>query len=110
MEPLTNWSNNATCVCECAQDGNTVLLSGVGMAAAVWKKEDCSHYIITHHISEANGNGTSSREGGMKCGFGSTHLTTALRKKTALLFVNLASALAGKGHFSTQPLKCYAHR
>ena len=53
---------------------------------------------------------TSSREGGIKCGFGSSRLTAALRKKTALLFVNQASALAGKGHFSTQPPKCYAHR
>ena len=51
----------------------------------------------------------SSREGGMKCGFGSTRLTAALRKKTALLFVNQASALAGKGNFSTQPSKCYAN-
>ena len=50
------------------------------------------------------------REGGGKFGFGSTRLTAALRKKTALLFVNQASALAGKGHFSTQPPKCYAHR
>ena len=49
------------------------------------------------------------REGGGKFGFGSTHLTAALRKKTALLFVNQASALAGKGHFSTQPPKCYEH-
>ena len=55
------------------------------------------------------GGKSSSREGGMKCGFGSTRLTAALRKKTALLFVNQASALAGKGHFSTQPPKCYAN-
>ena len=52
----------------------------------------------------------SSREGRIKCGFGSTRLTAALRTKTALLIVNQASALAGKGHFSTQPPKCYAHR
>ena len=50
-----------------------------------------------------------SREGGGDFGFGSTRLTAALRKKTALMFVNQASALAGKGHFSTQPPKCYAH-
>ena len=46
---------------------------------------------------------------GVRFGFSSTHLTAALRKKTALLFVNQASALAGKGHFSTQPPKCYAN-
>ena len=46
---------------------------------------------------------------GVRFGFGSTRLTVALRKKTALLFVNQASALAGKGHFSTQPPKCYAN-
>ena len=43
---------------------------------------------------------------GMRFGFSSTRLTAALMKKTALLFVNQASALAGKGHFSTQPPKC----
>ena len=46
---------------------------------------------------------------GMRFGFGSTRLTAALRKKNAYLFVNQASALAGKGKLSTQPPKCYAH-
>ena len=46
---------------------------------------------------------------GVRFGFSSTCLIAALRNKTALLFVNQASALAGKGHFSTQPPKCYAH-
>ena len=44
-----------------------------------------------------------------KTGSNSVLLTEATEKKTALLFVNQTSALAGKGHFSTQPPKCYAN-
>ena len=51
MEPLTNWSN--MCVCVRAQDSNTVLLSGVGMAAAVWKKRIV--LIISSRITSAAG-------------------------------------------------------
>ena len=52
---------------------------------------------------------TRRREGGGESGFGSTRLTAALWKKTAYVFVNQASALAGKGHLSTQPPKGYTN-
>ena len=42
-----------------------------------------------------------------RTGSNSVLLTEATENKTALLFVNQTSALAGRGILSTQPLKCY---
>ena len=75
------------------------------------KKDDCGDQMTTCDaslsLSASSFRQTTSRPEENRTGSNSVLLTEAAEKKTALLFVNQTSALAGRGILYTQPLKRY---